>query len=152
MSDPLVNAVEYKNRINFRINWNLGLYLLLGKKVTFFFLFFVHFVVCCSLKFLLLFNYSCLHFVPIPPPQPSWTQLPPPPPPSPLILSMCPYSSSWKPFSPLSIRLSPLAIVTLFLISMSLVIFCFFVLLIMFQLKVRSYGICPSLPGLFHLA
>ena len=28
----------------------------------------------------------------------------------------------------------------------------FFLLLIMFQLKVRSYGICPSLPGLFHLA
>ena len=29
---------------------------------------------------------------------------------------------------------------------------CFFLLLIMFHLKVRSYGICPSLPGLFHLA
>ena len=29
---------------------------------------------------------------------------------------------------------------------------CFFLLLIMFQLKVRSYGICLSLPGLFHLA
>ena len=29
---------------------------------------------------------------------------------------------------------------------------CFFLLLIMFQLKVRSYGICPSPPGLFHLA
>ena len=26
-----------------------------------------------------------------------------------------------------------------------------FLLLIMFQLKVRSYGICPSLSGLFHL-
>ena len=29
---------------------------------------------------------------------------------------------------------------------------CFFLLLIMFQLRVRSYGICPSPPGLFHLA
>ena len=29
---------------------------------------------------------------------------------------------------------------------------CFFLLLIMFQLKVRSYGICPSPPGLFHSA
>ena len=29
---------------------------------------------------------------------------------------------------------------------------CFFLLLLMFQIKVRSYGICPSLPGLFHLA
>ena len=41
-------------------------------------------------KFLLLFNYSCMPFLPIPPPHPSWTHLPPPPPPSPLILSMCP--------------------------------------------------------------
>ena len=39
--------------------------------------------------FLLLFNYSCLHFLPIPPPHPSQTHLPPPPPPSPLVLSMC---------------------------------------------------------------
>ena len=31
-------------------------------------------------------------------------------------------------------------------------LFAFFLLLIMFQLKVRSYGICPSPPGLFHLA
>ena len=32
------------------------------------------------------------------------------------------------------------------------ILFAFFLLLIMFQLKVRSYGICPSPPGLFHLA
>ena len=36
------------------------------------------------------------------------------------------YSSSWKPFSPLSLLPSPLAIVRLFLTSMSLVIFCLF--------------------------
>ena len=41
-------------------------------------------------NFLLLFNYSCVSFLPIPPPHPSRTPLPPPPPPSPLILSMCP--------------------------------------------------------------
>ena len=35
------------------------------------------------LNFLLLFNYSCLPFLPIPPPHPSQTHLPPPPPPSP---------------------------------------------------------------------
>ena len=34
------------------------------------------------------------------------------------------YSSSWKPFSPLSLLPSPLAIVRLFLISVSLVLFC----------------------------
>ena len=39
--------------------------------------------------FKLLFNYSCLHFLPIPPPHPSRTHLPLPPPPFPLILSMC---------------------------------------------------------------
>ena len=42
------------------------------------------------LIFLLLFNYSCMPFLPIPPPHPRWTHLPPPPPPSPLVLSMCP--------------------------------------------------------------
>ena len=76
------------------------------------------------LKFLLLFNYSCLHFLPIPPPTPAeLTSLPrlhPPP-------WFCPwvhYSSSCKPLSPLSPPHTPLAIVRLFLTSMSLVIFC----------------------------
>ena len=40
--------------------------------------------------FLSLFNYSCLPFLPIPPPHPSRTHLPPLPPSSPLILSVCP--------------------------------------------------------------
>ena len=34
----------------------------------------------------LLFNYSCLHFLPTHPPHPSQTHLPPPLPPSPLVL------------------------------------------------------------------
>ena len=74
--------------------------------------------------FLLLFNYNCLHFLPslhsTPANPTSLPHLNPPP-------SFCPcvlYSRSWKPFSPLSPPHSPLAIVTLFLISMSLVIFC----------------------------
>ena len=47
---------------------------------------------------------------------------------------------------------SPVVTVSLVFISMSLVLFCLFVLLIRFQLKVRSYGICLSPPGLHHLA
>ena len=63
------------------------------------------------------------------------------------------HNSSCNPLFPLSPPHSPLATARLFPTSMSLVGFvCFFLLLIMFQLKVRSYGICPSPPGLFHLA
>ena len=39
---------------------------------------------------LLLFNYSCLHFSPTTPPNPSQTHFPPLLPPSPLVLSLCP--------------------------------------------------------------
>ena len=51
------------------------------------------------------------------------------------------------------INIIKMSIVRLFLTSMSLVIFCFlfFFLFIMFQLMVRSYGICPSPSDLFHL-
>ena len=47
------------------------------------------------LKFLLLFNYSCMPFLPIPPPHSSWTHLPPPPPPPPWLCPCVLYSSSW---------------------------------------------------------
>ena len=50
----------------------------------------VLFILFYFLQFLLLFSYSCLHFLPIPPPHPSQSHLSPPPLPSPLILSMCP--------------------------------------------------------------
>ena len=63
------------------------------------------------------------------------------------------HSSSWIPYSPLLLPPS------LWLLSdcsyfqcLWFYFACFFLLLIMFQLKVRSYGISPSLPGLFHLA
>ena len=58
-----------------------------AEECQFFFLYYLFF---SFFKFLLLFNYSCMPFLPIPLPHPSQTHLPPPPPPSPLILSMCP--------------------------------------------------------------
>ena len=75
-------------------------------------------------NFVLLFNYSCVPFLPIPPPHPRWTSslphLHPPP-------WFCPcvfYSSSCNYLSSLSPPHSHLTIVRLFLTSMSLVIFC----------------------------
>ena len=73
---------------------------------------------------LLWFNYNCLQFVPTPSPHPSQTHLPPLLPPFLFILSMCPLQQLLKTFLPTVLSPSPLAIVTLFLISMSLVIFC----------------------------
>ena len=69
---------------------------------------------------LLLFNYSCLHFLPTPAKSTSLPCFYPPPWFCPCVL----YSNSCKPLSPLSPPHSPLAIVGLFLTSMSLVIFC----------------------------
>ena len=78
-----------------------------------------------NFNFVLLFNYSCVPFLPIPPPHPSWTSslphLHPPPWFGPCVL----YSSFCNPLSSLSPPHSPLPIVRLFLNSMSLVIFCF---------------------------
>ena len=86
--------------------------------VSFFFLFFFFFFFwLTSLLFLfqihfflffkLLFSYSCLHFLPIPPPHPRQTHLPPLPPPSPLVLSMCPLQQFLK--APLPSIPSPLS-------------------------------------------
>ena len=80
--------------------------------------------------FLILFNYSCLHFPPndSPPPQSS-----PPPTLNPTPLWFCPcvlYTCSLLPFlrfPPLSPLPSPLATVSLFFISMSLLVFCLLV-------------------------
>ena len=78
-----------------------------------------------NFNFLLLFNYSCVPFLPIPHPtpaeNPSLPHLHPPPWFGPCVL----YSSSCNPLSSLSPPHSPLPIVRLFLTSMSLVIFCF---------------------------
>ena len=72
---------------------------------------------CCSITVVSIFS------PPLYPTPAKLTSLPcfhPPPLFCPCVL----YSSSWKPFSPLSLPSSPLAIVRLFLTSMSLVIFC----------------------------
>ena len=104
---------------------------------------------------LLLFNYSGLHFLPpSPPPQPS-------PPPSPVSIRpcYCPcvlYNCSCKPFTlfphyPLP---SPFWLLSAHSQFQCLWLYfdCLFHLLIRFQLKVRSHGICLSMPGFFHLA
>ena len=72
----------------------------------------------------LLFSYSCLHFLPTPPPHPSQTHLPLLLPPFPLVLSMCPLQQFLKTLLLTVPSSTPLAIVRLFLTSMSLVIFC----------------------------
>ena len=75
-------------------------------------------------KFLLLFDYSCPHFLPIPPPHASRTPIHPHLYPPPWFCPCVLYASSCNPLSPLSPPHCPRTIVTLFLTSMSLVIFC----------------------------
>ena len=94
----------------------------------------------------------CLFSPPLP--HPSYPHLPALFPPRRRFCPCVLFNCSSKPFTlfpPLSPPLSPLVTVSLFLISMSLVIFSLFVLLIRFQLKVRSCGICLSPLDLFHL-
>ena len=80
-------------------------------RITPFFLFFL-------IYFLLLFNYSCMPFLPFPPRTPAEpTSLP----------RFCPcvlYNSSCNPLFPLSPPHSPLATARQFPLSMSLVVFC----------------------------
>ena len=71
-----------------------------------------------------LFSYNCLHFLPIPPLPPASPTSFPHLYPLPWLCPCVVYSSSYRPLSPLPPPHSPLAIVTLFLISMSLVILC----------------------------
>ena len=75
-------------------------------------------------QFLLLFNYSCMPFLPFPPPTPAEpTSLPHPHHPP----QFCPcvlHNSSCNPLFPLSPPHSPLATARLFPTSMSLVVFC----------------------------
>ena len=98
-----------------------------------FFLFFdnifiIYLFIYLSLNiFLLLFNYSCLHFLPTPPTHPSQTHLLPLPPPSPLVLSMCPLyvvlEDPYLIFRHYPSPLSPLVTISLFFISISLLVF-----------------------------
>ena len=72
---------------------------------------------CCSSTVVCIYPSTTL-----PPPQPS---LPPSPASTPSWFCPCVlYSYSWNPFPPLSLPTSPLVTVKLYLISMSLVLFC----------------------------
>ena len=82
--------------------------------------------------------------------------IPPPFPTSTFPLDFVLVSFIVAPIDPSPISSSPLPsgycyIVFNFNVS-GYILFAFFLLLIRFQLKVRSYAICPSPPGLFHLA
>ena len=76
------------------------------------------------LRFLLLFNYSYLHFHHTPPPHPNQNQSIPRLHPSPWFCPCVLYRSSCNPLSSLSPHHSFLAIVRLFLTTISLDIFC----------------------------
>ena len=89
------------------------------------FYFEIYFFLCFLPFILLLFKYSCLPFLHTSLPYPRHPHLSPLIPSPLLVLSMCPFSCSWKPCPPLSSPTSPLVIVRLFLISKSLVIFSF---------------------------
>ena len=72
------------------------------------------------INYFILVQLTCLHFLLTPAKPTSLPCFHPPP----WFCSCVLYSSYWKLFSPLSFPLSPLAIVRLFLTSMSPVIFC----------------------------
>ena len=75
--------------------------------------------------FLLLFNYSCMPFLPFPSPTPAEpTSLPHPQHPPPRYCPCVLYNSSCNPLFPLSPPHSPLATARQFPPSMSLVVFC----------------------------
>ena len=107
----------------------------------------------CYLHFLLLFKHSCPHIPTCPsaPPIPAFH-------PQTYSLWFCPcvfYTHSLMAlllFSPIT-SLLPLSGYCQFLLYFNVShIFCLLVLLIRSHLEVRAYGICLSLPGLFHLA
>ena len=95
---------------------------------------------------------------PFPPPFPPQPSPPPSPHPTPLgfvHVSFIVVSVNPSPFSPIIPSHLPSGycqIVLHFNVSGYILLACLFVLLIRFQLKVRSYGICLSPPSLFHLA
>ena len=82
---------------------------------------------------------------------------PPPPTLNPTFLGFCPWvlytcSRMALPFlSPVNTPPLLFLLVGFLFQCLWLYFACLFVLLIRFHLKVRSYGICLSLPGLFHL-
>ena len=86
--------------------------------------------------------------------------LPSPPTLTPSLIWFCPWVfytydlTTLPPLSPVIILLPPLWLLSVCSLFQNLWLYCacLFVLLIRFHLQVRSYGICLSLTGLFHLA
>ena len=108
---------------------------------------------CVFLK--LLFKYNCLHFHITTHPCHTHSCFPPSNlPPSPFgFVHVSFIHVPWWSFLYYPSPPSSLDTVNLFFISMlCLYLACLFVLMIRFHLQVRSYGICLSPPGLFHLA
>ena len=107
------------------------------------------------LNILLLFYNSCPNFSPFALLHPAHRWLPQSVP-SLLPITMCPlHMSLTRPFPffpPLSHSLLPSVTVSLFLVSLPLVIYSYFVSFIRFLLIGEVICICLSLPGLFHLA
>ena len=99
--------------------------------------------------FLLLFKYSFLPFLPSSPHHPRTPQLPPLFPPHLIIVhvSFITVPANPSPFSPINPLPSPLWSLSACSQFQCLWLYftCLFVLLIRFQLKVRSYGICVIL-------
>ena len=99
--------------------WKLYIFVALyvNRDQLFYFIFLIFKLFCCSITVV------CIFSPPLYPTPAKPTSLPcfhTPPWFCPCVL----YSSSWKPFSPLSLPRSPLTIVRFFLTSMSLVTFC----------------------------
>ena len=95
----------------------------------------------------MLFNYSCMPFLPIPPPHPSWTHLPPHLHPPPWFCPCVFYSSSCNPLSSLAPPHSPLPIVRLFLTSMSLVMVYLHNGILRSREKEGASTLCNSMDG-----
>ena len=116
---------------------------------------FFFFLIKDFLNYFIFVQYSCLH-LPSTSPSPHPSHLPPLIPSSLGFVHLSFVVVSENPTflpTPVPPPTSLLVTVRLFLISMSLVIVCcLLVLLTRFHLKVRSYTICLSPPGLFHLA
>ena len=150
-------SVQLVRRHNHFIFYKHKLIALRKQGVTFLFfmfsifLFFYYFYLFIAVQ-ILLSTFSCHHY-----PQPH--SCPPP--------TLNPFPTLTLPMGPLYMFLDQLPLLypiilllpPLWLLSVCflfqclwLYFVCLFVLVIRFHLKVRSYGICVSPPGLFHLA
>ena len=107
------------------------------------------------LFYILLFNYTCPNFSPVvllASPTPCSHSQSPPCCLCPWVICICYLTRHFPCFPFLSSYPLPLVTVSLFLVSMPLVLFCSFVCFFhQVLLQVRSYDICLLPPGIFHL-